>query len=298
MSSWSADAPPPRRRGGSLILKVALAILAIPFALLLFLLGQSKVVEGRAWSVIRKVAQRLQTEAGARRLYQANPALARVYGDEEAFLEQVRAHRAQFADLPDLPPGNGRYECFAGPNGFQASLQGSGGIWATVEVRQDILLEKVPGEGLLRLEFSPTKEASELERRAQRKARAQSDWQRYREVCGRLATDGAARSLWAQEPGLHRDFPEAGPLLVLAAQVRPHLSALPETPGPFHGGMRRQVVSGGPGGTVRLSYALPCGTLTLTWSEERLSGLHLAPRSSRAAPPLEPQPPGCDPGRL
>ncbi|MFN7958444.1 MAG: hypothetical protein U0P46_09000 [Holophagaceae bacterium] len=278
MSGWSADAPPPARRGASLILKVALAILALPFALVLFLLGQSKTVEGRAWSVIRKVALRLQTDEEVRRLYQANPALARVYGDEEAFLEQVRAHRAQLADLPDLPPGNGRYECFAGPNGFRASLQGSGGIWATVEVRQDILLEKVPGEGLLRLEFSPTKEASGRELRAQRKARAQADWRRYREVCGRLATDGAARSLWEQEPGLHRDFPDAGPLLALAARVRPHLSALPETPGPFQGRLRRQMVNGGPGGTVRLSYTFPCGTLTATWSEERLSGLRLAPR--------------------
>jgi hypothetical protein len=257
---------------------VALGILALPFALLLFLTGQSKTVEGRAWSVIRKVALRLQTDEETRRLYRANPALAGVYRDEEAFLEQVQAHRAQFAKLPGLPPPADRYECFAGPNGFRASLQGSGGTWAALEVRQDILLEKVPGEGVLRLEFSPTKEASGRERRAQRKARVQSDWQRYRELCGRLATDEGTRLLWEQEPGLHRDFPEAGALLALAGKVRPHLPALPEAPGLFRWRVRWQVLGGSAGRTVRLGYALPCGTLTVTWSEDRLSGLDLAPR--------------------
>jgi len=275
---WSSEAPRPSRRRGSLLLKVALGLLAIPIAVILFLSGQSKAVEARAWSVIRKIALRLQTDGETRRLYRANPALARVYRDEEAFLERMRTHRDQLNSLPDLPPPADRYECFAGPNGFRATLQGSGGVWTTFEVRQDILLEKVPGEGLLRLEFSPTKEASGRERRAQRKARAQSDWQRYRELCGRLATDEGTRSLWQQEPGLHRDFPETGALLVLAGKVRPHLHALPEAPGLFRGRMRRQVVGGSPGGTVRLSYTLPCGTLTVTWSEERLSGLHLAPR--------------------
>ena len=146
---------PPRRRG-SLLLKVGLGILALPFALLLFLSGQSKAVEARAWSVICTIALRLQTDEETRRLYRANP-LAGAYRDEAAFLEQVQAHRAQFAALPDLPPKTDRYECAAGPNGFQASLQGSGGTWATLEVRQDVLLEKVPGEGLLRLEFTPTR---------------------------------------------------------------------------------------------------------------------------------------------
>lgn len=275
---WSSEAPRPSRRRGSLLLKVALGLLAIPIAVILFLSGQSKAVEARAWSVIQKIALRLQTDEETRRLYRANPALARVYRDEQAFLERVQAHRDQLSSLPHLPPPADRYECFAGPNGFRASLQGSGGVWITFEVRQDILLEKVPGEGLLRLEFSPTKEAGGRERRAQRKARVQSDWQRYRELCGRLATDEGARALWEQEPGLHRDFPKAETLLALAGKVRPHLPALPETPGLFRGRLRRQVLGGGSGETVRLSYTLPCGTLTVTWSEGKLSGLELAPR--------------------
>ncbi|WP_257305068.1 hypothetical protein [Geothrix campi] len=147
-----------------------MGILAIPIVLVLFLFGQSKTVEAQAWPVIRRVALRLQTDAEAGRLYRANPALARRYPTEEAFLEQVRAFRPQFASLPDPRPKADRYECHAGPNGFRASVQGSGGTWITLEVRQDILLEKVPGEGLLRLEFSPTRESSRPKRRAIRKA--------------------------------------------------------------------------------------------------------------------------------
>ncbi|WP_243304945.1 hypothetical protein [Geothrix oryzisoli] len=169
---WSREVPQPSRQGASLGLKVALGILAIPIALVLFLLGQSKTVEAQAWPVVRRVALRLQTDAEARRLYRANPALLRSYPSEEAFLERVRAYRTQFASLPGLPPKADRYECHAGPNGFRASVQGSDGSWATLEVRQDILLEKVPGEGILRLEFSPTRGPSDAARRALRKARA------------------------------------------------------------------------------------------------------------------------------
>ena len=167
---WSREAPQPSRRGASLGLRVALVILAIPIVLVLFLVGQSKTVEAQAWPVIQRVTQRLQTDAEAGRLYRANPALARRYPTEEAFLEQVRAYRLQFASLPDLRPQADRYECHAGPNGFRASVQGSGGSWATFEVRQDILFEKVPGEGILRLEFSPTRQSSGPRRRAIRKA--------------------------------------------------------------------------------------------------------------------------------
>ncbi|WP_257310129.1 hypothetical protein [Geothrix fuzhouensis] len=172
---WSGEATQPSGQGASLGLQVALGILAIPIVLVLFLFGQSKTVEAQAWPVIHRVALGLQTDAGVERLYRANPALASRYPTEEAFLERVRAYRPQFANLPGLPPKTGRYECHAGPNGFRASVQGSGGSWAIFEVRQDILFEKVPGEGLLRLEFSPTREANGHERRALRKTRAGSD---------------------------------------------------------------------------------------------------------------------------
>ena len=169
-ASWSPQAPGP----SSLTLKVGMGILAVPILVVVFLLGQSKRVEAQAWPVIHRVALRLQTDAEAERLYRANPALAKTYPTVESFLEPVRAYRPQFASLPGLPPKADRYECHAGPNGFRASVQGSGGSWVILEVRQDILFEKVPGEGLLRLAFSPTREPSGRERRARRKARAES----------------------------------------------------------------------------------------------------------------------------
>lgn len=166
---WSREAAQPSPRGAPLVLKVGLGLLAVPVVLVLFLLGQSKTVEAQAWPVIQRIALRLQTDAEAGGLYRANPGLARRYPTEAAFLDQVRAHRGPFASLPNLPPGADRYACQAGPNGFRASVQGSDGSWATFEVRQDILFEKVPGEGLLRLEFSPTRGPA---RRPPRKAGA------------------------------------------------------------------------------------------------------------------------------
>lgn len=279
---WSQERPGPSRRGASLGLKVALTLLALPLALGLFLLGQSKVVEAQAWPVIRQVALRLQTDAEAGQLYRANPALGRVYASEEVFLDRVRAHRTRFASLPDLPPGADRYECFAGPNGFQASLQGADGAWALLEVRQNILFEKVPGEGILRLEFSPTKEPNDQERRALRRARAESDWRRFREVCALLASEAGTRTLWQGEPGLRAAFPQEAALLAFAAEVRPRLQPLPETIGRAKVRLRRQVQGGSQGGfrseTVRLSYPFPEGTLTAAWSGGQLTGLEFTPR--------------------
>lgn len=277
-SGWSSETSRSATGGPSLGMKVTLGILAIPLALLLFLFGQSKAVEAQAWPVIRKVALRLQTDAGAGQLYQANPALARVYRSEEVFLDRVRAYRAQLASLPDLPPKADRYECFAGPNGFQASVQGSGGSWTTLEVRQNVLLEKVPGEGVLRLEFSATKEANDQERRALRKAKAESDWRRYREICGLLATEAGTRALWKREPGLRRSFLEETALHSFAAVVRPHLHALPETAGLSKMRLNRQVQKGPQGESVRLGHPFSDGTLTLVWFDGQLTGLEFAPR--------------------
>lgn len=271
---WARETPALSRRGVSLGLKVALGLLALPLALWLFLTGQSKAVETQAWPVIQKVAQRLQTDAEAGRLYRANPALARVYPSEEAFLDRVRAHRAQFASLPDLPPEADRYECFAGPNGFRASVQGSGGLWATLEVRQNLLFEKVPGEGVLRLEFSPTKEPNRRERRA----KVESDWRRYQEICGLLASEAGTRTLWQREPGLRRSFPEVSALQSFAAAIRPHLQSLPQSDGLSKVRLRRQVQKASQGESVRLGYPFPGGTLTVVWSDGQLTGLEFAPR--------------------
>lgn len=271
---WSMVAPHLSRRGLPLGLKVAMGVLAIPVFLVIFVLGQSKAVEAQAWPVIRRIALRLQTDAGAAGLYRANPALARTYPTEDAFLDRVRAHRASFASLPDLPPGAARYECHAGPNGFRAAVQGSDDSWATFEVRQNILFEKVPGEGVLRLEFSPTKEPNARERRARRRAEAGLDWQRFRDICALLASEDGTRALWRREPGLHAAFPREDGLLSFAAAVRPHLHPLPDSDRLSHVRLFRQVRDR----TVRLGYPFQTGTLTAVWTEGRLTGLEFTPR--------------------
>lgn len=278
-SAWSSEeGPRAGRRGPSLGLKVALGALSLPLLLGFFLYGQSKAVQARAWTVILGISLRLRTDAEAGQLYRANPALARRYPSEEVFLDRVRAHRAQFLDLPDRAPGADRYECFAGPNGFQASLQGSAGAWATLEVRQNILFEKVPGEGILRLEFSPTKEPNDQERKALRRARAESDWRRYREACNLLASEEGTRALWQQEPGLRRSFPDESALLSFAAEARPFLQPLPASTGLSKVRLHRQAQRTPQGETVRLGHPFPAGTLTLVWSNGQLTGLEFIRR--------------------
>lgn len=274
---WLSDPPRSDRKGAGLFVKAAVVLLALPAALLLFLLGQSKRVEAQAWPVIRQVAQRLRTDAEAGQLYRANPALARTHATEEAFLERVRAHREPFAALPDLPPGRDRYECFAGPNGFLASVQGSDGSWVRIEVRKNVLFETVPGEGLLRVEFSPAKAPNDRERSALRRARAEADWRRYRELCAQLASPDGTRTLWQRESGLHRSFPREADLQVFAAGVRPHLRPVPEPSRLARLRLHRQV-QGPQGETVRLDGAFPGGTLTAVWTRDQLTGLEFVPR--------------------
>ena len=205
--------------------------------------------------------------------------MARAYQNEEVFLQRVQAYRSQFTALPSQPPrGRDRYECFAEPIGFYAAVQGSGQAWATFEISSSFLFWKVPGEGLVRLEFSPTREATDQERRAVRRARLDSDWRRYREVCDRLATAEGGRILWKQEPGLQRPFPQEADLLSFAARVRPHLSVLPDSARLSRVRLQRQVQVGVAGESVRLAYPFPTGTLTAVWAEGRLSGLEFAPR--------------------
>lgn len=274
---WHSDPSKPDRKGTGLLVKAAMVLLALPAALLLFLLGQSKRVEVQAWPVIQQVVRRLQTDAEAGRLYRANPALARAHATEEAFLERARAHREAFAALPDLPPSGDRYECFAGPNGFLASVQGSDGSWVRIEVRKNVLFETVPGEGVLRVEFSPAKAPNDRERSALRRARAEADWRRYREVCAQLASPEGTRALWQREPGLHPSFPGEANLQAFAAGVRPHLRPVPE-PSRFARLRLHRQVQGPPGETVRLACTFPGGTLRAIWSKDRLTGLEFTPR--------------------
>jgi len=278
-SDWSNQAQATPSQGASPWVKGVLIFLAIPVVLWLVLFARMKTIQVRAWPVIRQVCQRLQTDAAARQLFQANPALAEAYRSEEVFLERVQAYRSQFANLSEhQPPEGEHFECFATPVGFFASIQGTGSAWAILEVQRSTPFRSVSGEGLLRLEFSPTREDRDSERRALRKAKAEAAWKRYREIYEQLGTEEGTRALWQREPGLRPTFPDEGTLVRFMAATRPHLQVLPESMGQAKVHLRRQALGGPTSEVVRLSYPFPEGTFTLVWTAGRLSGLEFQPK--------------------
>lgn len=278
-SSWSTEPPPAERNRTPLWVKAAACILALPFLLGFLLWTRVRTTQAKAWPVILQLSRRLQTDEEARRLFQANPALARMYSSEEVFLDRVRAHRASFATLPDRAPSTDRYEVVPGPFGFMASVRGAEAAWVIVEVRSSLLFRQIPGEGLTRLEFSPAREPSGQERRALRRARAASDWARHQEVCARLATDEGVRVLWRQEPALHHGFKDEAALLRFAAEVRPDLRPLPVNPVESRVRLRRQLRLDPSGESVRLSHPFSRGDFTTVWTQGALSGLEYTPRN-------------------
>lgn len=278
-SHWSTESPATTQKGTPLWMKVALGIAALPFVLGMLIYARVQDIKARTWPAILQVSRRLQTDTEARRLYQANPALARGYASEDAFLERVKEYRDQFAALPELPPKErGLYESFSSPMGFFASVKGSGQAWVAIEVSRSSLLRQTLGEGLMRLDFSTTKEPNGLERRALRKARLESDWKRYKEICAQLGTDEGTKALWAQEPGLKTAFPNEAALLRFAADTRVHLRAYPEPEAWSMVRLQHQERRTPFGDSMRFAYPFPKGTLIAVWSDGKLSSLQFEPQ--------------------
>jgi hypothetical protein len=63
-----------------------------------------KSMDGREWGQLKEAVQQLQSDEGAKALYQANPELAQAYPSEENFLEQSRAWRPKLEPLPPEMP--------------------------------------------------------------------------------------------------------------------------------------------------------------------------------------------------
>jgi hypothetical protein len=71
--------------------------------------GFAKGLVQKDWERFRTLAEQLQTDDGARALYQANPGLHQAHPSEGQFLEAVRTWRPRLAPLPvDVPVGNHR----------------------------------------------------------------------------------------------------------------------------------------------------------------------------------------------
>ena len=109
-SSWDNDGMP-TRRAASVWGKVALGCGA---AVLIFVVTVTAAIGwgvrkagslmDQGWAELHRDVESLGTEAGTRALYAANPALAKTYPTEAAFLEAAARWRPRLAPLPAVRP--------------------------------------------------------------------------------------------------------------------------------------------------------------------------------------------------
>lgn len=114
-SSWDNQGIPQPKKGLSTGAKVALGC-GIAFVIIVggcvatmggavwWGMKKGGAVFDQAWSDIRTDIQKLQTDEGARALYQANPGLADRYSTEEDFLQASAKWRGRLADFPEKRP--------------------------------------------------------------------------------------------------------------------------------------------------------------------------------------------------
>lgn len=79
----------------------------------------SKAMDGREWGQLRTAVQQLETDEGAKSLYQSNPELAQSYPTEAGFLDQARMWRPKLEPLPPEMPG-----VFTGKISYNVSVSG------------------------------------------------------------------------------------------------------------------------------------------------------------------------------
>jgi hypothetical protein len=66
--------------------------------------GFAKGLVQKDWTRMRALVDQLQTDEGAKALYQANPGLRQAHPSEDQFLQAVRAWRPRLAPLPEEAP--------------------------------------------------------------------------------------------------------------------------------------------------------------------------------------------------
>lgn len=271
-SDWSSETSPVTRSTSSWWLKAAMVLFGSAALLAFVVFANVQAMRNKAWPIVRQLAQRLQTDAGALDLYRANPELGAKYGSEESFLAAVRNYRGQFSSLPVRAPQEGEaYRCAGTPSSFRVWVQGDAGGWMHLFVQGRSIFHQVRGEGLHRLTFAPSREAMTEEDRSLRRARAQADWKRFRDATAQLATEEGSRALFRAEPALAQAYQDEARFLQEISTFRPFLEALPESYTIAGPRLRRRVVRGPQGEERRLAYAFGGGSLTLTWRQERLT---------------------------
>lgn len=231
----------------------------------------------QAWEITRTVAQRLQTEEGARQLYRLNPELQARTPSLEAFLGEVRAHRAAFQALPSEPPREG-YRCLPRLTSFTTQLRGGDGSWMELQVQGPSLLDRARGEGLHLLHFAPQAEALHRPGEAATQALNAALWDRYQAVLADLESPEGTRALWQREPGLHAAYPDPEALVAWAQAKKAAWAGLPR--GPWAQALKVSFIRelGDAGETHALEYELEGRKLRMAWQHQRLIFLGFAPR--------------------
>ena len=78
-----------------------------------------KAMDGREWGQLKEAVQQLQSDDGAKALYQANPPLGQAYPTEDAFVQQVKTWRPKLEPLPTQMPS-----LFTGKISYNVSVNG------------------------------------------------------------------------------------------------------------------------------------------------------------------------------
>lgn len=229
-SSWDTYTPERPsvlgRFGGRLLVALGVAGVAVTMLVVGFA-SAARSQRGSAWVLARNVEAQLRTDERARELFRRNPALARAYADEEAFLARVREHRAGLG-LPEREPPEGpEYRIGTGPFRLWVQVKCTGGTWIDVVVQSaEPFGSPPPGDGITRVVLARERTELRQQFRAQAERRNSAPWKRFRALAEELVRDGSG-PLATRHPGL-RTFPSDPAAFAAAVQRRREaLVALP-----------------------------------------------------------------------
>lgn len=229
---WDNGAPPPlQRRRWAWLWKTALVFAAVMAGMAVFLFIKAQSTSRQVWPLMRQIAARLQTDEGAKDLWRKNPILKQSYGDEAAFLSQVRAYRPSLAALPDLePPRDGKeFRAFTGPFNVFLRFHAASEAWVQlVIVSTPFFTDRNLGEGVTQLVFAKDEPSLKARLREARQGYWIGEWKQFRDLELALLQDESAAFLYRQHPGLKTQFPDERAFLEEIKGWRSHLKPLPE----------------------------------------------------------------------
>lgn len=292
-SSWDSYTEERRFRGGFGWVKWVVGI-ALGFVLIGVFFGTvAGSAQGRAWPTVRRLAQVLQTDEGAKAVYAASPDLKHTYPDLESFLSALARRRQDLASLPEALP---RAKAFSGvdpggqvmcrtplPSGayMHVVLRASGffGLGGGIERVETLLF--ADSESELRSAFTRI-----------RKLRYAEDWSRFLETAKSLETDEGARTLRSQNPHLAAAYPQETDFLNQVRRWRDLKVTLPASLEEAKPAVQTRRMHSPFKEVVTLILPAPQGPrLSMTWTNGQLSGMTFRFDTRAEEPDLPPLPP-------